>query len=114
MATMDNAYQDATQSGVDLVVGLGASGYSCVRFLARQGRDLRVVDSRFEPPFASQLRDTLPDVDVEFGQFDDLPLDDVDRINIGDRGWSPCARRRSDVRVRPRSLRDDAQRLRDW
>ncbi|MFK8030274.1 MAG: UDP-N-acetylmuramoyl-L-alanine--D-glutamate ligase [Gammaproteobacteria bacterium] len=80
MATMDNAYQDATQSGVDLVVGLGASGYSCARFLARQGRDLRVVDSRYEPPFAGQLRDTLPEVDVEFGEFDDLPLDDVDRV----------------------------------
>lgn len=80
MTTVDNAYKDATQSGVDLVVGLGASGYSCVRFLARQGRDLRVVDSRLEPPFASQLRDTLPDVDVDFGEFDEAPLDDVERV----------------------------------
>ncbi len=80
MTTVDNAYQDATQNGVDLVVGLGATGYSCARFLARQGRELRVVDSRLEPPFASKLRQDLPEIDVEFGGFDDAPLDDVERV----------------------------------
>lgn len=80
MTAVDNAFKDATQTGVDLVVGLGASGYSCARFLARQGRDLRVVDSRLQPPYAEQLRDTHPDVEVEFGQFDDAPLDDVERV----------------------------------
>lgn len=80
MIAVDNAFQDTTQHGVDLVVGLGASGYSCARFLARQGRELRIVDSRLQPPFAEQLRDTLPDVDVEFGLFDQAPLDDVERV----------------------------------
>ncbi|MEM7083671.1 MAG: UDP-N-acetylmuramoyl-L-alanine--D-glutamate ligase [Pseudomonadota bacterium] len=78
--TVDNAYQDTTQRGVDLVVGLGASGYSCARFLTRQGREIRVLDSRLEPPYATRLRETLPDVDVAFGEFDDASLSDVGRV----------------------------------
>lgn len=45
------------------VIGLGATGYSCVRHLA--GRDrLIAVDTRAKPPFLEAVRETYPDVDV--------------------------------------------------
>ena len=53
-----------------LIVGLGSTGLSCVRFLA--GRDIRlaVIDSRDHPPGLQQLRDEYPDVALFTGAFD--------------------------------------------
>ncbi len=53
-----------------IIVGLGKTGLSCARFLARQGGDLMVVDSRVEPPGLQQLQHELPDVATQFGVFD--------------------------------------------
>ncbi|CAK0760426.1 UDP-N-acetylmuramoyl-L-alanine--D-glutamate ligase [Gammaproteobacteria bacterium] len=53
-----------------LVVGLGATGLSCARFLARRGTPLAVADSRVEPPGLIRLREELPDVAVFVGGFD--------------------------------------------
>ena len=33
-----------------LVVGLGKTGLSCVRYLCEKGRDVAVADSRLSPP----------------------------------------------------------------
>lgn len=38
-----------------LVVGLGATGLSCARYLLRQGYRVTVVDSRSEPPMLAEL-----------------------------------------------------------
>lgn len=53
-----------------LVVGLGKTGLSCVRYLSEQGRDVTVADSREAPPGLEQLRAGWPDVPVHLGTFD--------------------------------------------
>jgi UDP-N-acetylmuramoylalanine--D-glutamate ligase len=62
---------DAARSQpLTLVVGLGTTGLSCARFLARRGVPLAVTDSRREPPGLARLREELPDVAVFVGGFD--------------------------------------------
>ncbi|WP_166251942.1 UDP-N-acetylmuramoyl-L-alanine--D-glutamate ligase [Marinobacter salicampi] len=53
-----------------LVVGLGKTGLSCVRFLRQQGRDVAVADNRSAPPGLDQLRQQWPEVPVYLGTFD--------------------------------------------
>ncbi len=53
--------------GLPVVVGLGTTGLSVARFLARQGRDFVVVDSREDPPGLTQLRQELPTVTAHCG-----------------------------------------------
>ena len=53
-----------------LVVGLGKTGLSCVRYLSAQGRDIAVADSREAPPGLDDLRTGWPDIPVYLGQFD--------------------------------------------
>ncbi|MGH8583879.1 MAG: UDP-N-acetylmuramoyl-L-alanine--D-glutamate ligase [Gammaproteobacteria bacterium] len=52
-----------------VVIGLGATGLSCARWLARQGIPFAVTDSRAEPPGLGELRRELPDVPVALGGF---------------------------------------------
>lgn len=54
-----------------LVVGLGKTGLSCVRYLSGQGRDIAVADSREHPPGLEELKAGWPDVPVHLGAFDD-------------------------------------------
>jgi UDP-N-acetylmuramoylalanine--D-glutamate ligase len=53
-----------------IVVGLGKSGLSLVRFLARQGLPFAVVDSRANPPELATLREQFPRVEVRCGELD--------------------------------------------
>jgi UDP-N-acetylmuramoylalanine--D-glutamate ligase len=53
-----------------LVVGLGLSGLSSARWLARQGYAVTVVDSRSQPPGLAALHAELPGVAVHTGAFD--------------------------------------------
>ena len=53
-----------------LVVGLGKTGLSCVRYLSGTGRDIAVADSRENPPGLEELRAGWPDVPVYLGAFD--------------------------------------------
>ena len=46
-----------------LVLGLGATGYSCIRHLAGRER-LQAIDTRTAPPFLDAVRDEYPDVDI--------------------------------------------------
>jgi len=65
-----------------LVVGLGATGASCARYLARLGQAVRVVDSRAEPPGLARLgplRDTL---ELRLGSFDPAVLDGVAEVVV--------------------------------
>jgi UDP-N-acetylmuramoylalanine--D-glutamate ligase len=50
-----------------LIVGLGTTGLSVARFLAGQGIEFAVVDSRREPPGLAELQKTLPDAAVFLG-----------------------------------------------
>ena len=53
-----------------LVVGLGKTGLSCVRYLCEEGRDVAVADSRLSPPGLDELRAEWPDLPVYLGEFD--------------------------------------------
>ena len=56
-------------SGRTIVVGLGITGLSCVRYFVRTGEaaGLTVVDTRPQPPGLETLRAEFPDVDVRTG-----------------------------------------------
>lgn len=53
-----------------IVVGLGKSGMSVVRFLARQGVRFAVVDTRENPPERATLERDYPEVNVQYGPLD--------------------------------------------
>ena len=54
-----------------LIVGLGKTGLSCVRYLSGQGREIAVADSRRQPPGLDELKAGWPDVPVYLGDFDE-------------------------------------------
>jgi len=54
-----------------IVVGLGKSGMSVVRFLARQGAHFAVVDTRENPPELAALRERFPQVEVRCGALEE-------------------------------------------
>jgi UDP-N-acetylmuramoylalanine--D-glutamate ligase len=54
-----------------LIVGLGKTGLSCVRYLSGQGREIAVADSRLQPPGLDELKAGWPDVPVYLGDFDE-------------------------------------------
>jgi len=53
-----------------LVIGLGKTGLSVVRYLSAQGRSFAVADSRTAPPGLEELKAGWPDVPVFLGPFD--------------------------------------------
>jgi len=57
-------------AGVVLVVGLGLTGLSCLRFLQRKGIPARVTDSRPNPPGLDAVIREMPDVQRYMGGFD--------------------------------------------
>jgi UDP-N-acetylmuramoylalanine--D-glutamate ligase len=78
-----------------VVLGLGDTGLSMARWLARHGADVRVADSRAEPPHAARLARELPRVALATGPFSDGTLRGADLIAISpglDRREAPIAR----------------------
>ncbi len=54
-----------------LVVGLGVTGLSVVRFLHKQKKNIVVVDSRNNPPGLKELKEEFADVSFYSGEFDE-------------------------------------------
>jgi UDP-N-acetylmuramoylalanine--D-glutamate ligase len=65
-----------------LVLGLGASGMSMVRWLSARGARVRVADSRDTPPFAERLRAEHPEIQIHAGPFRPESFADADLIAI--------------------------------
>ncbi len=65
-----------------LVLGLGASGMSMARWLNARGAAVRVADSRENPPFAVQLREELPSVELHTGAFHPESFEHVDLVAV--------------------------------
>jgi UDP-N-acetylmuramoylalanine--D-glutamate ligase len=63
-----------------LVLGLGDTGLSVVRWLARRGARLRAADTRAAPPSLGTLRADHPDVGVALGPFEESLLAGVDTV----------------------------------
>lgn len=70
LAVADNMVSGTQGQPRTLVVGLGVTGLSCARFLARHGVEVAVTDSREQPPAVDEIREELPDVALFLGGFD--------------------------------------------
>ena len=76
------------------MLGLGDTGLSMARWLARRGASVRVADSRVRPPHAARLARELPQVPLAAGAFDEAMLKGADLIAISpglDRRAAPIA-----------------------
>lgn len=65
-----------------LVVGLGATGQSCVRFLNNLGESVVVTDNRKEPPQLFDFKKQFPNVLVHTGAFSQAVFDAADVIVV--------------------------------
>ncbi len=65
---------------VSLVVGLGKTGASCVRYLSKRGIKVCVTDSRSQPPGLAELGDLTQQMDIRLGGFDLSLLDGVSQV----------------------------------
>lgn len=66
----------------NLIVGLGKTGLSCARFLARRGEPFAVIDSRAAPPELGALQREFPDVQVFLGGFDPMVIFRAQRLIV--------------------------------
>ena len=69
-------------NNLHVVVGLGSSGYSCVRYLIEQGISVAVTDSRENPPNLAEFKHKFPNVIVSTGKLDDALLSKASTIVI--------------------------------
>lgn len=65
-----------------LVLGLGKTGLSCVRYLRAQGVPVAVADSRPEPQGLAAVREEMPDLPLFLGDFDPAALAAAERLVI--------------------------------
>lgn len=65
-----------------VVLGLGETGLSALRWLKAQGAEVLMVDSRVNPPGLEELQKHYPEVEVTVGYFDATLLSSVDMIVI--------------------------------
>ncbi|MDP6948120.1 MAG: UDP-N-acetylmuramoyl-L-alanine--D-glutamate ligase [Arenicellales bacterium] len=65
-----------------VVFGLGATGYSCARYLSNLGVIVSVQDSRTEPPCLESLKRACPEVGVHTGSFVDLTPGAADLVVV--------------------------------
>lgn len=65
-----------------LVLGLGDTGLSLVRWLVRHGAQVRATDSRESPPHAAKIRAEWPQVEVVTGAIDAACFANIDLIAI--------------------------------
>ncbi len=73
---MNAALMAKTETKRALVVGLGLTGYSCVRHLVARGHDVTVVDTREHPPKLDELKREFPRVGVHTGGLPAVLFDD--------------------------------------
>lgn len=79
---MAQAMQNEGLAAKTLIVGLGMTGLSCARFLASQGVQVAVADSRNEPPGLDALNTEYPDIAVFLGPFEDSLFDTAERLVV--------------------------------
>jgi UDP-N-acetylmuramoylalanine--D-glutamate ligase len=82
MEAMHAVTSEVKQNRSALVVGLGKTGVSCVRFLHEQGFAVHVIDSRTQPPGLAELQAAFPDVEITLGDFDQLDFTRFDDLVV--------------------------------
>jgi len=68
------------RGGLRVVVGLGKTGVSCVRYLKQQGYAVAVTDSRSDPPGLDAIKAEFPDLNITTGKFDESLLLQAEEI----------------------------------
>lgn len=69
-------------NNLNVIVGLGATGYSCARYLFNQGCTVAVTDTRATPPNLEALQQACPGIQLSLGKLDEALLDKAARIII--------------------------------
>jgi UDP-N-acetylmuramoylalanine--D-glutamate ligase len=72
----------STAAARTVVVGLGKTGMSVVRYLRARGTAVAVTDTRAEPPALAQLQALAPEVPVSTGVLDERLLSGADAIIV--------------------------------
>src|SRR5690348_167431 len=67
-------------SDLHVVVGLGATGLSCVRYLKKNGVAVAVMDTRANPPNLDLLQKENPHMKMSLGGLDPTLLRDAAQI----------------------------------
>ena len=65
-----------------LILGLGQSGLAMARWFAREGWQVRVADTRQEPPMRSALNQELPEAEFSAGGLDPSLLEGIELLAI--------------------------------
>lgn len=78
---MENSYQAGEQVKT-LVLGLGKTGLSVVRYLTAHGERVAVVDSREMPPALAAMKEAFSDVAVFLGGFDEALFEGAGRLVV--------------------------------
>jgi len=66
----------------NVIVGLGKTGFSCARYLAKHGESFVVVDSRESPPGLAELLREFPQAALSLGGFDTASLARAQRLIV--------------------------------
>lgn len=69
-------------SNLHVIVGLGATGLSCARYLKAQGIPFAVTDTRENPPQLADFQNSYPEVEISLGKLDRALLDKAAKIII--------------------------------
>lgn len=64
-----------SQKNLHVIVGLGATGLSCVRYLTEQGYSIAINDTRLKPPQLEEVKRLYPNVPISLGGLDVKLLD---------------------------------------
>ncbi|TXI18970.1 MAG: UDP-N-acetylmuramoyl-L-alanine--D-glutamate ligase [Nitrosomonas sp.] len=70
------------QDKIVLVLGMGETGLSMVKWLSRQGARVSVADSRDEPPNWKEIERAFPQIQIYKGKFEPRIFDGIDMIAI--------------------------------
>ena len=67
-----------------VIIGLGVTGLSCAKFLAKFNEDFIIVDTREQPPLLAELQSKLPAAKIILGcKSDNLPLAKIAVVSPG-------------------------------
>ncbi len=69
-------------AGKYVVIGLGKTGLSCVRFLTHLGCDVAVIDTRAQPPGLKELKAEFPSVRFFSGALDQFDLTQAQELIV--------------------------------
>ena len=65
-----------------VIIGLGKTGLSCVKFALRQGWHVAVTDSRMSPPGLDELKKLVPQIETVLGEISAELLNKADQLIV--------------------------------